>query len=162
EFENRIRFLTEVVDAVRKTIPEGMPLFVRFSATEFLETSLPDTPSWTVKDSARLAPILAQLGVDLVDVSAGGNHPKQQFPGGGSVLGHQVPFAEEVRQSVQGSKTLVGAVGNIRSGTQAQAILEQGKADVVLVGRQFQKEPGLVWAWAEEVGAEVKACGQQE
>ena len=79
DFERRTRLLREVVEAVRAAIPDGTALFVRVSATDWL----PDRESWTVDDSARLAGDLAPLGVDLVDVSAGGIHPDQQVPATG-------------------------------------------------------------------------------
>ena len=76
-FENRIRLLLETVEITRKIIPSGMPLFVRVNGTDYLEEELPNVPSWRVEDSARLALILADKGVDFLDVSGGGNHPKQ-------------------------------------------------------------------------------------
>ena len=75
-FENRTRLTLELVELTRQTIPEDMPLFLRISATDWLEQEK-DMESWKVEDTVRLAEILADNGVDLLDVSSGGNHPKQ-------------------------------------------------------------------------------------
>lgn len=77
-FENRIRLTLEIVDLTRQTIPESMPLFLRITATDWLEHE-PDIEGWTSEDTVRLAEILADKGVDLLDVSTGGNHPKQKI-----------------------------------------------------------------------------------
>lgn len=159
-FENRIRILVEASIAVREVIPAEMPLFVRVSASDLIEHSFA-TPeeaeqgSWTVKQSAQLAKHLAAVGVDFIDVSSGGNHRLQQFT-------DQIPFADFVKKEVQksGSKILVGAVGNITSGKKAEAVLEGGKADAVLVGRAFQRSPALVWDWAMELGVRIKVSHQ--
>lgn len=78
-FENRTRLTIEVVDAIREVIPQDMPLFLRISATEWLEESLPDQESWRIEDTLKLAPILSAHSVELLDVSSGGNHPKQHI-----------------------------------------------------------------------------------
>ena len=70
-FENRTRLTREIVELTRKSIPEDMPLFLRISATDWLE-HLPDTQSWTLDDTIKLAEVIADLGVDLLDVSSGG------------------------------------------------------------------------------------------
>ncbi|PPR06784.1 hypothetical protein CVT24_011284 [Panaeolus cyanescens] len=155
-FENRIRLTLEVVDAVRAVIPEDMPLILRVSATEWLEEVAPNEESWRPEDTARLAPILAKHGVDLIDVSAGGNSSRQKIRSGPE---YQVPFAELVKKKAGGS-ILVGTVGGLNSGRAAQAILEQGRADVIFVGRQFQKNPGLVWTMAEELNVAVHFANQ--
>ncbi|KAI0323480.1 FMN-linked oxidoreductase, partial [Cubamyces sp. BRFM 1775] len=147
-FENRIRLTLEIVDAVRAVIPPSMPLFLRISATDWLEESLPNEPSWRSEDTVRLAGILAEHGVDLLDVSSGGLHPQQKIKGGPA---YQAPFAEAVKKA-HGDKILVGTVGNITHGHTAQSVLEKGQADVVFVGLQFQKNPGTVWAFAEDLG----------
>lgn len=157
-FENRIRLTLDVVDTIRDIIPSDMPLFLRYamycpstgywthgirvSATEWLEEALPDEPSWRVEDTVRLASILAEHGVDFLDVSSGGNHPKAILKCG---TAYQAPFAHAVKQAV-GDKLVVGSVGSITSGIIAQEVLDKGQADVVLVGRSFQKNPGVVWS----------------
>lgn len=155
-FENRTRLTLEVVDAVRAVIPKDMPLFLRISATEWLEEVAANEESWRPEDTARLAPILADHGVDLLDVSAGGNDPRQKIRAGPE---YQVPFAELVKKNV-GSKLLVGTVGGLKSGNVAEGILEKDRADVIFVGRQFQKNPGLVWTMAEELNVAVHFANQ--
>ncbi|KAA1475075.1 FMN-linked oxidoreductase [Dentipellis sp. KUC8613] len=150
-FENRVRLTLEVVDAIRASIPDSMPLFVRVSATDWLEEALPNTPSWRSEDTVRLAGLLAAHGVDLLDASSGGTSPLQNIP---SLEAYQVQFAEAIKKA-HGDVICVGAVGGITSGVRAQAILEEGRADVVSIGRGFLKNPGLVWAFAEELGVEV-------
>ncbi|KAK0451355.1 FMN-linked oxidoreductase [Desarmillaria tabescens] len=154
-FENRIRFPLEVVDAVRSVIPESMPLFFRISGSECLEKSLPDIPSWRSEDTVRFAPILAQHGVDLLDVSAGGNNIKQTFTSGPAYQAH---LAHDVKKTNPG--LLVSAVGRITDGHIAQNVLDGGQADVVFVGRLFTKNPGLVWSFADDLGVTIKVANQ--
>ncbi|KZT66250.1 FMN-linked oxidoreductase [Daedalea quercina L-15889] len=158
-FENRIRLLIEVVDAVRAVIPSTMPLFVRVSATDWLEESHPDQ-HWGSEDTVRLAEVLAAHGVDLLDVSSGGVHPAQKFRQGGHRL-MQVPYSAAVRKA-HGDKILVSAVGTITTGELAQSVLDEGAADAVFVGRHFQKNPGTVWAFAEELGVTITHSHQIE
>lgn len=77
-FENRIRLTLEIVELTRQTIPEDMPLFLRISATDWLEGEK-EMESWKIEDTVKLAQILAEQGIDLLDVSSGGNHPKQRI-----------------------------------------------------------------------------------
>ncbi|KAH9905611.1 FMN-linked oxidoreductase [Xylariomycetidae sp. FL2044] len=162
-FENRVRLSLEIVEAMRAVMPESMPLFVRVSATDWLEEADGyDGESWTVADTARFASLLADRGVDLLDVSSGGNHPLQKIKPG---PGYQAPFAKEVKKTV-GDRLLVSAVGSITTGTQAQQILVGGKddsdvpIDVAVAGRMFQKNPGLVWTWAEDLGVSINVANQ--
>jgi len=157
-FENRIRLTVEVVDAVRAVIPENMPLFLRISATDWVEDVAPNEASWRSEDTVELAHVLADHGVDLIDVSTGGNDYRQKVKSGHQ---YQVPFAAAVKKSA-GSKILVGAVGGLYSGISAQDVLETDRADVIFVGRQFQKNPGQVWAMAEELGVEIHVAHQIE
>jgi 2,4-dienoyl-CoA reductase-like NADH-dependent reductase (Old Yellow Enzyme family) len=158
-FENRTRLTIEVVDLVRKTIPKDMPLFLRISASDWLEYDRKNFPeSWTEADTVRFAPILADHGVDLLDVSSGGNHPAQKIKTG---PGYQSHFAKAVKEIVK-DKMAVSTVGTITNGPQAQSMVddEEGGLDVVLIGRMFQKNPGLVWAFAEELGVEINVAKQ--
>lgn len=156
-FENRTRLLREVTEMVRSAIPEDMPLFLRISATDWLEEAKEIKESWTVEDTVKLAPLLADLGVDLLDVSSGGNHPAQHPHTG---PGYQAPFAKAVKKALPSdSKMHVGTVGSITSGKQANQLLEEG-LDLAIVGRQFQKNPGLVFDWADELGVEVQMPNQ--
>jgi 2,4-dienoyl-CoA reductase-like NADH-dependent reductase (Old Yellow Enzyme family) len=156
-WENRTRLTLEVVEVVRKAMPEGMPLFLRISASDWLDGQRERFPeSWTVEDTARLAPLLAERGVDLLDVSSAGLHPSQKIKTG---PGYQAPFAKAVKKAV-GDKMAVGTVGSIANGTLANELLEEGGLDVALVGRMFQKNPGLVWTFAEELGTEIHVAHQ--
>ncbi|MGM0398053.1 MAG: NADH:flavin oxidoreductase/NADH oxidase [Halobacteriota archaeon] len=132
-FENRTRFLREIVTAVREAVAESVPLFVRLSATDWLEAR----DSWTPAQSVRLAARLADLGVDLVDVSTGGISPDQDIDWTGP--NYQVRFAERIREETD--DLLVGAVGGIRTAEQAQALIRNGRADVAIVGREFLRDP---------------------
>jgi 2,4-dienoyl-CoA reductase-like NADH-dependent reductase (Old Yellow Enzyme family) len=161
-FENRTRLLLEVTESVREVLPKDMPLFVRLSATDWLEHDEYDGESWTLNQSIELAKLLADKGVDFLDVSSGGLHPLAKIKGG---PGYQVPFAKAIKQAV-GDRLIVSAVGTIEGGKQAQDIVQGGKdaddtpIDVVMVGRLFQKNPGLVWSWAEELGIAIHVANQ--
>jgi 2,4-dienoyl-CoA reductase-like NADH-dependent reductase (Old Yellow Enzyme family) len=145
DFEGRTRLLREVIEAVRAAIPDGTALFVRISATDWL----PDRESWTVDDSARLAGDLAPLGVDLIDVSAGGIHPDQQVPATGPH--YQVPYAERVADG----GLPVGAVGKITTPEGADAVVRNGRADLAVVGRQHLRDPYFALRAAEALGHEA-------
>ncbi|KAF2472425.1 FMN-linked oxidoreductase [Lindgomyces ingoldianus] len=153
-FENRIRLTLEIVEIARNTIPDDMPLFLRISATDWLEEQGID--GWTIDQTVKLAEILAANGVDLLDVSSGGLHEKQHIHGG---PGYQVPFAKAVKEKV-GDKMLVGTVGTITEGKQANGYLENDNLDLAIAGRMFQKNPGLVWAWADDLGVEGRWANQ--
>ncbi|TFY50402.1 hypothetical protein EVG20_g11541 [Dentipellis fragilis] len=133
-------------------------LFHSVSATEWLEVTKPNEPSWRLEDTVRLTGLLAAHGIDFVDVSSGGGDPAQKIL---PLDAYQVPFAEAVKKA-HGDKILVGAVGDINSGTRAQQILDAGQTDVVLVGRGFLKNPGLVWSFAEDLGVEIHKALQIE
>ena len=128
-FENRARLLFEVVDAVRRVWPEELPLFVRISAVDWAEGG------WTIEDSVRLARELRERGVDLMDVSSGGLVPHAQIP---VAPGYQVPFAARIRREA-GIPT--AAVGMITEPIQANTIIEQGEADLVLLAREMLRDP---------------------
>jgi 2,4-dienoyl-CoA reductase-like NADH-dependent reductase (Old Yellow Enzyme family) len=134
--ENRMRFALEVATAVREVWPDELPLLFRLSATDWLENDEDaDTPGWTVEDSVRLAKELQAVGVDLIDVSTGGNIPRPRIPVG---PGYQVPFAERLRREA-GIRT--AAVGLITEAEQAQRILDEERADAVLIGRELLRSP---------------------
>ncbi|KAF1809743.1 NADPH dehydrogenase [Eremomyces bilateralis CBS 781.70] len=154
-FENRIRLTVEIVDLVRQTIPDAMPLFLRVSATDWLEETEYGADSWTLGQTIELAKILADRGVDVLDVSSGGNHPEQKIKGG---PGYQAPFSLAIKEAI-GDRMVVAAVGAITSGKQANVLLENG-IDAVFVGRMFQKNPGLVFSWADELDVKVQMPNQ--
>jgi len=163
-FENRTRLTLEIVELTRKEMPKGMPLFLRISATDWLEHDGFKGDSWKLSDTVKLAPLLAERGVDVLDVSSAGNDPAQKISPG---PGYQAPLSKEIKKAV-GDKLLVGSVGSITSGKQAEAILTgkgegshgDTEVDFAFVGRMFQKNPGLVWAWAEELGVEINVANQ--
>nr|VWO99089.1 Chaperone protein dnaJ 2 [Ganoderma boninense] len=155
-FENRIRLALDVVDGIRGVIPPTMPLFFRVSATEWLEESLPNEPSWRLEDTVKLANVLSEHGVDLIDISSSGNNAAQKIKSGPA---YQVPFSEAVKKDV-GDKILVSAVGNITDGKMAQGILDNGQSDIIFVGRLFQKNPGLVWQFADDLGVDLHHSSQ--
>jgi 2,4-dienoyl-CoA reductase-like NADH-dependent reductase (Old Yellow Enzyme family) len=127
--ENRMRLLLRVVARVRGAVPEELPVWVRISATDWVEGG------WDIEQSVELARRLRRLGVDLIDVSSGGLVPNAQVPTG---KGYQAPFARRIR-SEAGIET--GAVGLITDPHHANAIIAGGDADVVLLGREFLREP---------------------
>ncbi|MFD6173121.1 NADH:flavin oxidoreductase/NADH oxidase [Streptomyces coeruleorubidus] len=148
-YENRTRFALEVVDAVREVWPQDKPLFFRVSATEWL-----DEGGWTADDTVRFAADLRAHGVDLLDVSSGGNASGVRIPTG---PGYQVPFAARVKQET----TLpVAAVGLITDVEQAEKILANGEADAVLLGRELLRNPSWARLAARELGGEVRVPDQ--
>ncbi|MEU9640807.1 NADH:flavin oxidoreductase/NADH oxidase [Streptomyces sp. NPDC048188] len=148
-YENRTRFALEVVDAVREVWPDDKPLFFRVSATDWLEEG-----GWTPDDTVRLAGDLRDHGVDLLDVSTGGNVPRVRIPTG---PGYQVPFAAQVRA---GSPLPVAAVGLITEVGQAEKILANGEADAVLLGRELLRNPSWAQHAARELGADARMPDQ--
>lgn len=153
-FENRIRLTLEVVDLARKTLPDSMPLVLRLSADDWLSEA--GIEGWTLEQSVKLAEILAEHGVDLLDVSSAGLHEKQHIHGG---PGYQEPFAKAIKDKV-GDKMLIGTVGSITNGKQANGYLEDDNLDVAFIGRMFQKNPGFVWSCAEDLGVEGRWANQ--
>ncbi|MDH2388956.1 NADH:flavin oxidoreductase/NADH oxidase [Streptomyces sp. HNM0663] len=143
-FENRTRFALEVVDAVRAVWPDELPLFFRISATDWL-----DEAGWTPDDTVRFAALLREHGVDLLDVSSGGNAPGVRIPTG---PGYQVPFAARVRAE---TGLPVAAVGLITEPEQAEKIVANGEADAVLLGRELLRDPSWARRAARELGGEA-------
>ena len=148
--ENRMRFTLEVVESVRRVIPESMPLFVRISATDWFEGG------WSLEDSIALSVAMEALGVDLIDVSSGGLAKSQPIKLG---PGYQMGFAKAISQAV-GCR--VGTVGLITEAKQAEDALQDGVGDVVLMGRQFLREPSYALRAARELGVDVHWPGQYE
>ena len=142
-FENRTRLVREVVGALRNILPEELPLFVRISATDWAEGG------WDLDQSVELAKELKALGVDLIDCSSGGLIPRAQIQLG---TGYQVPFAARIRAEA-GLPT--GAVGLITDPGQAEQVLAQGSADLVLLGRELLRDPRWPLRAAQVLGADV-------
>ena len=128
-FENRTRFIREIVVAVRSSWPKDAPLFVRISATDWVEGG------WDIRQSVELARGLKELGVDLVDCSSGGTVPHADIPVG---PGYQTAFAEQIRRE---AGIMTGAVGMITSPVQAEHIIATGQADAVIIAREFLRDP---------------------
>ncbi|MFG2796870.1 NADH:flavin oxidoreductase/NADH oxidase [Streptomyces pseudovenezuelae] len=148
-YENRTRFALEVVDAVREVWPDDKPLFFRISATDWLEDG-----GWTADDTVRFARDLRAHGIDLLDVSTGGNASGVRIPVG---PGYQVPFAARVKAET----TLpVAAVGLITETEQAEKILANGEADAVLLGRELLRNPSWARHAARELGGDVHVPDQ--
>ena len=142
-FENRIRFLLEIIDEVRSAVPESMPLFLRISASDWLEGG------WTIDDSVALAKIAKVRGVDLIDVSSGGTSSGAPVPVG---PGYQVPFADQIRNQAD---IPTAAVGLITEPEQAEEIVSSGKADAVMMAREFLRNPRWPLFAAQKLGCEV-------
>lgn len=141
-FENRIRLLLEVVESIQQVWPASKPLFVRISSTDWTEGG------WTADDSIALAKILKDKGVDLVDCSSGGNvlAPIPLKPG------YQVEFAEALRKT----GILTGAVGLITEPKQADDIIQNEQADMVILAREFLRDPYFPLRAAHELGVDVQ------
>jgi 2,4-dienoyl-CoA reductase-like NADH-dependent reductase (Old Yellow Enzyme family) len=143
-FDNRIRLLLAVTDTVRAAWPQENPLFVRVSATDWV------TGGWTDDETVKLAAILKTRGVDLIDTSSGGNVPRAKIPVG---PGYQVPFAEKIKKE---AGILTGAVGMITEPKQADDIINNGQADMVLLAREMLRDPHFALRAAHVLGADVK------
>ncbi len=128
-FENRTRMLLETIVAVRKVWPERAPLFVRISSTDWIEGG------WDIQQSVELARQMKPLGVDLIDCSSGGNSPHAKIPLGPM---YQTPFADQIRRE---ANILTGTVGMITTTVQAEQIVTEGKADAVIMAREFLRDP---------------------
>jgi len=139
-FENRTRLLREVASAVRRAWPERLPLFVRISATDW------EAGGWDLEQSIELARQLKSLGVDLIDCSSGGNLPQAKIPVG---PGYQTPFAERIRRE---AAIPTGALGVITSPVQADHIIRTDQADLVLLAREFLRDPYWPLRAARELG----------
>jgi 2,4-dienoyl-CoA reductase-like NADH-dependent reductase (Old Yellow Enzyme family) len=148
---NRIRIVCEVVSALRKVWPDEKPLFLRISATDWKE---PD--GWTIEQSVELAKMVKGLGVDLVDCSSGGLVPDAKIP---AAPGYQVSFAEKIRRETD---IATGAVGLITSTEQADHIIRNGQADLVLLARQFLRDPYFPLHAAAELHVDVPWPKQYE
>jgi len=149
-FENRVRFLLETVMAVRAAIPASTPLFVRISATDWVDDG------WNLVDSIELCTQLKAIGVDLIDVSTGGNVHNAPIK---ATPGFQVPFAAAIRAE---AKIMTGAVGLITEPEQAQYIIETGEADAVFLARAMIRNPRWALNAAEKLGVKIEWPHQLE
>lgn len=149
-FENRMRLLLEIVEAVREVWPEFLPLFVRISATEWAPGG------FSIEDAVQLSILLKSRGVDLIDCSSGGNSHHQKIPVGPL---YQVPLAAQVKKEAQ---ILTGAVGLITTAQQAEEVLQTGAADLIYMGRELLRDPYFPLKAAKELGADTSWPVQYE
>lgn len=149
-FQNRIRLLLEITDAIKSVWPDDLPLFVRISATDWADGG------WTLEESIELSKILKTKGVDLIDCSSAAltEHQKIEV----KPL-YQVPFAESVKKEAD---ILTGAVGLITTPQEAEDILQQGKADMIFMAREFLRDPQFPLRAAHELNVDVKWPVQYE
>lgn len=142
-FENRTRLLVEIVDAVRSVWSEEKPLFVRISATDWVDGG------WSLEDSVQLSTTLKEHDVDLIDCSGGGNSPGQKIAAGPL---YQTPFAEQIRSNCG---IMTGAVGLITTAEECESIIAGGKADIVLLARQMLRDPYFPLHAAKQLGVDM-------
>jgi 2,4-dienoyl-CoA reductase-like NADH-dependent reductase (Old Yellow Enzyme family) len=142
-FENRIRFIVELTEAVRTVWPDELPLFFRISATDWVENG------WTADDSVALAKVLGAKGIDLIDCSTGGNLGGVRIP---LVPMYQVPFAERIKKE---TSLLSGAVGLITTAQEAEQVLSEGRADLIFLARQLLRDPYFPLHAAKELGVDL-------
>lgn len=142
-FENRTRLLREVAAAVRSACPDRAPLFVRISATDWIDGG------WDLQQSVALARGLKASGVDLIDCSSAGNVLGAKIPVG---PGYQTPFADRIRRE---AGIMTGAVGMITSSAQAEQIIGTGQADAVFIARELLRDPYWPLRAARELGQPI-------
>jgi len=143
-FENRSRLLKEIIQSVQTVWPSHLPLFVRISATDWVEGG------WNIEESVKLSDMMQQSGVDLVDCSSGGLVGHASIPVG---PGYQVPFAHRIKKE---TGILTAAVGMITDAAQAEAILVNEEADLVLLAREFLRDPYFPVHAAHALQAEIE------
>ena len=142
--ENRCRFAIEISKSVRQVIPDGMPLFVRISSTDWIDGG------WDINQSVQLAKWLKEVGVDLIDCSSGGNVKNAKIA---LAPGYQIPFSERIKKEVG---ILTGGVGLITTAEQAEEIISSGKADIILMARQMLREPYFALHAAKKLNIDLK------
>lgn len=149
-FDNRIRFLLEIIEAVQTVWPNELPLLVRISATDWVEGA------WTIDDSVSLSLKLKEKGVDLIDVSSAANIPKAPIP---VTPNYQVPLAAQIKQE---ANMPTGAVGLITGAQQAEDILQNNEADLIFMARELLRNPYFPLQAAKELGDEITWPKQYE
>jgi len=143
-FENRIRFLLQIIDSVKKVWPSDLPIFVRISATDWAEGG------WTIEESVKLALQLKEEKVDLIDVSTGGLASHQKIPVGPA---YQLPFASRIKKE---TGMLTGTVGLITNSAQSETILVNEDADMIIMAREILRNPYFPLQAAKELHDEVE------
>jgi 2,4-dienoyl-CoA reductase-like NADH-dependent reductase (Old Yellow Enzyme family) len=147
--ENRMRFPLEVAKKVREIVPENLPVFVRISATDWTENG------WDLAQSIEFCKHLKEIGIDLIDVSSGGNVMDAKIE---LKPNYQVPFAAEIRRQVG---IPAGAVGLITEAKQAEEILQNAQADAILIAREFLRDPYFPFTAAKELGEDLDYVPKQ-
>ncbi|TLU99395.1 NADPH dehydrogenase NamA [Dyadobacter luticola] len=142
-FENRIRIFVQIIEAIKKVWPEELPIFVRISATDWADGG------WNADEATRLAQILTDLKVSLIDVSSGGLAAHQKIPVGPS---YQVPFSARIKKE---TNALTGAVGLITEAKQAEDILQNGEADLIVMARELLRDPYFPLHAAHQLGDDI-------
>ncbi|MGC4104081.1 NADPH dehydrogenase NamA [Ferruginibacter sp.] len=143
-FENRIRFLLEIIAAIQTVWPADHPIFIRISSSDWIEGG------WTIADSVQLAMIVKNKGIDLIDASSGGISAAAKIPAG---PGYQVHFAEAIKKQ-SGIRT--GAVGIITTAEQAETILQQQQADLIFLAREELRDPYFPLHAAKALGDDIE------
>ncbi|HEV2831140.1 MAG TPA: NADH:flavin oxidoreductase/NADH oxidase [Hanamia sp.] len=143
-FENRIKLLLEIIKEIRVVVKKEMPLFVRISATDWVPNG------WDENDSVVLAKVLKEHGVDVIDCSSGGNSHEQKIP---VAPLYQIPFSEKIKKE---TGILTSAVGLITTAEQAEKILTEEKADLIIVARQLLREPYFPLHAARELNVDLQ------
>ena len=142
-FDNRIRLCLEIIEAVRGAWPERSPLFVRVSATDWVEGG------WDIEQTIELARRLSGMGVDVIDCSSGGTVPNATIP---TTPGYHVPFAERIKRE---AAIATGAVGLITTPSQADEIIAREQADLVVLARELLRDPYWPLRAARELGRQI-------
>lgn len=143
-FENRVRLLVEIVNAIQPMIGNNCSLWVRISATDWVDNG------WNPEESSKLSTLLKGIGVDVIDVSSGGNLPHVKIPVGKN---YQVPFAEKIKKE---AGIITGAVGLIEGATQAEEILNKSQADLIFLGRELLRNPYFALQAAKELDEDIQ------
>ncbi len=149
-FENRIRFLLEIIESIKQVWPDSLPIFLRISATDWAEGG------WTEADSIQLANLVKDKGIDLMDCSSGGNAPHVKIP---VKPLYQLSFATNIKKA---TGILTGAVGMITTPEECENIIANGEADLVFMAREFLRDPYFPLRAAYELKAETTWPKQYE
>jgi len=161
--QNRLRFLLEIIQGTREVIPETMPLFCRVSGTDYAlgDMLTPDPQGWDIFQVIELCKQAVPLGLDVIDISSGGNLPNvyKGLAQDLSQLGFQLPLAEQVKLANIPGLT-VAAVGCMHDPKTSETFLQEDKADLIFIGREFLRNPSWVYTAAEELGVEARWADQ--
>ncbi|CDO92729.1 unnamed protein product [Kluyveromyces dobzhanskii CBS 2104] len=154
-FENRTRFLLETIDEVRSSISNEVPIFVRLCADENVE----DPEGWKMSDTLRLLPSLVEHGVDVIDVCSGGLNYKEYGWDHPNFLPPK-EIAKQIKEHSDG-KILVASTGGSQDGAIANSFLNSGSMDILLIGRIYLKNSGIVWQFADDLGIHLEQAKQK-